>query len=71
MSIGGSNSAGCCSGNPFNLNDNTLIGISPGAGAADPGATDLSASMPFSSTNQPTIYESAANLAVAPPRSSA
>ncbi|MBI3844012.1 MAG: hypothetical protein HY292_05165 [Planctomycetes bacterium] len=35
----------------------TLIGISPGGGAADPGSTDLSAAMPFSSGSEPTIYE--------------
>ncbi|MBI1851028.1 MAG: hypothetical protein HYR85_11860, partial [Planctomycetes bacterium] len=39
------------------FNDDTLIGISPGGGAADPGSTDLSATMPFNSGAQPTIYE--------------
>jgi hypothetical protein len=37
--------------------NNTLVGISPGGGAADPGSTDFTATVPFSSGAQTTIYE--------------
>ncbi len=36
---------------------NTLIGFSPAAGAVDPGSTDFTASVPFDSGNESTIYE--------------
>ncbi|MBK8976368.1 MAG: hypothetical protein IPM29_10600 [Planctomycetes bacterium] len=34
-----------------------LVGVSPGNGVLDPGEIDLSASLPFSSGTQPTVYE--------------
>lgn len=39
------------------FNDTTLIGLSPGGGASDPGSTDLSSSMPFNTGTEPTVYE--------------
>jgi hypothetical protein len=39
------------------FNDNTLIGLSPGGGVGDPGSTDLTASMPFNTGTEPTVYE--------------
>lgn len=39
------------------FDDTTLIGLSPGSGASDPGSTDLSASMPFNTGTEPTVYE--------------
>jgi len=37
--------------------DDLLIGVSPGDGVSDPGITDLTSSVPFSSGAEPTIYE--------------
>jgi hypothetical protein len=37
--------------------NDALVGITPGGGAADPGATDYTAAMPFDSDVQSTIYE--------------
>lgn len=34
-----------------------LTGVSPGNGAVDPGSIDITASLPFNSNTQPTIYE--------------
>ncbi|HUK56500.1 MAG TPA: hypothetical protein VLY20_07565, partial [Nitrospiria bacterium] len=39
------------------VNTDVLIGVSPGGGVADPGSTDLSASIPFGSGSQSTVYE--------------
>lgn len=39
------------------FNDDTLIGLSPGGGVADPGSTDLTASIPFNTGTEPTVYE--------------
>lgn len=39
------------------FNDDTLIGVSPGGGVADPGSTDLTASVPFDSGAEGTVYE--------------
>jgi hypothetical protein len=39
------------------FDDDTLIGLSPAGGVADPGSTDLSSGTPFSTGAEPTIYE--------------
>jgi hypothetical protein len=39
------------------FNDNTLIGLSPGGGVADPGSTDFTATLPFNTGAEPTVYE--------------
>jgi hypothetical protein len=40
-----------------NFNDNTLVGLSPGGGVADPGSTDFTATLPFNTGSEPTVYE--------------
>jgi hypothetical protein len=39
------------------FNDNTLIGLSPGGGVPDPGSTDFTATLPFNTGAEPTVYE--------------
>jgi hypothetical protein len=40
-----------------NQTSDILIGLSPGNGVADPGSTDFSATVPFDSGMEPTIYQ--------------
>ena len=39
------------------FNDDTLIGLSPGGGVTDPGSTDFTATLPFNTGSEPTVYE--------------